>query len=740
MSEKNNQSNEKKNRTAKNGRLSGGRKPAAKSTAKKGEHSRPSEFFIGSRDILAGPEIASPNEAPVGASQKRGATQNRRKTENNRSRELVANAKAAEPSVKNVKKASASAGKAKQEKKIAKAEAPLPTKKSAQAGKGKHPATPGKVIKAEESIVRPAGVDAQPAKATKGKSGSYSELKLIPDAKLRVIPLGGLNEIGKNMTVVEYGEDIIIIDCGIGFPDEDEMPGIDLVIPDVTYLENNREKIRGMVLTHGHEDHIGAIPYILQKLDVPVYGTRLTLGILENKLREHTLPWKADLRCVKAGDTVRLGASFSVEFVHVNHSIADACALAIRCPLGLVVHTGDFKLDLTPIEGEMMDLTRLGELGREGVLLLMCESTNAERPGHTPSEKVVGKSLEFIFTMNPEKRIVISTFSSNVHRVQQIIDVSARHGRKVAVTGRSMINIVSAAVELGYMKVPTGVLIDINDIKRYRPEELTLITTGSQGEPMSALYRMAFGEHSQVSLGLGDLVVLSASAIPGNEKLVGRIINELSKMGVQVINDAAADVHVSGHACQEEIKLVQGLLKPRYLMPVHGEYKHMTANKALGESMGIPSGNIFISDIGKILEIDKKSARFAGVVPAGVVLIDGYGVGDVGNIVLRDRKHLSQDGLIVVVATVDEHSGLLLSGPDIVSRGFVYVRESEEMMEEVRRIAAETINKYLSANRRGNRAGCDWHEIKTKVKDDITRYLYSRTKRKPMILPIIMDV
>ncbi len=726
MNEKNNQPKERKPRGS---RPSFSRKTGH--SARKSEPGKPADFFIGSRDILATPEIESPNEFKAQGGRKRSAAVSRKKSEP--LKPTVADSGAhshASESAKSRKRTAAPAETVSPPKTAAKAAPKATTAK---------PKKPGKVVSAEDSIVRPAGVETVQPKASKGRSGT-DRLTAIPDAKLKVIPLGGLNEIGKNMTVVEYGEDIIIIDCGIGFPDEDEMPGIDLVIPDVTYLENNREKIRGMVLTHGHEDHIGAIPYILQKLDIPIYGTRLTLGIVENKLREHTLPWKADLRCIKAGDTVRLGSAFSVEFVHVNHSIADACALAIRTPLGMVVHTGDFKLDLTPIEGEMMDITRLGELGREGVLLMMCESTNAERPGHTPSEKVVGKSLEYIFTVNPDKRIIISTFSSNVHRVQQIIDVSARHGRKVAVTGRSMINIVSAAVELGYMKVPSGVLIDIGDIKRYRPEELTLITTGSQGEPMSALYRMAFGEHAQVSLGQGDLVVLSASAIPGNEKLVGRIINELSKMSVQVIDDAAADVHVSGHACQEELKLVQGLLKPKYFMPVHGEYKHMTANKALAESMGIPAHNIFISDIGKILEIDKKGARFGGIVPAGVVLIDGYGVGDVGNIVLRDRKHLSQDGLIVVVATVDEHSGLLLSGPDIVSRGFVYVRESEALMEEVRQIAANTLNKYLTAHKRRGGGGSDWHEIKTHVKDDIARFLYSRTKRKPMILPIIMDV
>ena len=609
--------------------------------------------------------------------------------------------------------------------------------KSDAGAKGRGRRGGASIVSAEDSIVVPAATMMESdthGRGTQPHRPDAGVIKHIPGQKLRIIPLGGLNEIGKNMTVVEYGDDIIIIDCGIGFPDEDEMPGIDLVIPDVSYLESNRDRIRGMVLTHGHEDHIGAIPYILQKLDVPIYGTRLALGIIENKLQEHTLPWKADLRCVKAGDVVRLGGAFTVEFVRVNHSIADACALAINTPLGMLVHSGDFKLDLTPIEGEMMDITRLGELGREGVLLLMCESTNAERPGYTPSETKVGKSLEMIFTMHPEKRLVISTFSSNVHRVQQIINTSARHGRKVAVTGRSMINIVSAAVELGYMKVPEGVLIDINDIKRYRPEELTLVTTGSQGEPMSALYRMAFGEHAQVSLGMGDLVVLSASAIPGNEKLVGRIVNELSKMGVSVINDAAVEVHVSGHACQEELKLMQGLTRPRYFMPVHGEFKHMAANRELAISMGVPQQNVFLSDIGKVLEIDERGARWGGTVPSGVVLIDGLGVGDVGNIVLRDRKHLSQDGLIVVVAAVDAASGLRVAGPDIMSRGFVYVRESEELMEEIRRIAVDAIDISL------RRSGRDWYEIKNTVKDDITKFLYGRTKRKPMVLPIIMDV
>ncbi len=556
------------------------------------------------------------------------------------------------------------------------------------------------------------------------------------NGKIKIIPLGGLGEIGKNMTVVEYDNDMIIIDCGIGFPDED-MPGIDLVIPDFTYLEANKERIKGVFLTHGHEDHIGAIPYLLRTLNPPIYGTPLTLGIIRGKLEEHVLPWTPNLKTVKPRDRVRAG-EMEVEFIHVNHSIADACALAIHTPLGTLVHTGDFKLDTTPIEGEMMDVVRLGELGREGVLLLMCESTNAERAGHTPSEKKVGASLEYIFSTHAKKRIIIATFSSNVHRVQQIIDTSARHKRKVAITGRSMINIVNAAMELGYMKVPAGVLVDINDIKRYKPNELTLVTTGSQGEPMSALYRMAFSDHSQVTLDANDVVVLSASAIPGNEKLVGRIINELSRNEVEVLHDAVVEVHVSGHACQEELKLMQALTKPKYFMPVHGENRHLSANRELARYMGMNDRNIFLSEIGKVLEIDANGARWGGTVPAGKVLVDGYGVGDVGNIVLRDRRHLAQDGLIVVVATVDTAGRMLLSGPDIVSRGFVYVRESEELMDEVRQVAYDTVNDVLTHTRR--RDEVDRMLLKKRMKDDLTKFLYTKTKRKPMILPVIMDV
>ena len=551
--------------------------------------------------------------------------------------------------------------------------------------------------------------------------------------KLKIIPLGGLNEIGKNMTAIEYLDDIIIIDCGLGFPDED-MPGIDLVIPDITYLEENEDRIRGMFITHGHEDHIGAIPYALQSINPTIYGTRLTLGIIAKKLDEHVLPRKTKLKCVKAGDTVKAGC-FEVEFIRVNHSVADACCLAIKTPIGTVVHSGDFKLDLTPIEGEIMNITRLGELGNEGVLLLMCESTNAERPGYTPSEKKVGESLEYIFTKNQSKRVVIATFSSNVHRVQQIIDVSAKNKRKVAITGRSMQNIVSIACELGYMHVNDNVLIDISEIKRYMPHELTIISTGSQGEPMSALYRMAFGAHNQISLNSNDIVILSASAIPGNEKLVGRIINELAKNGIEVLHDSSVDVHVSGHACQEELKLMQALTRPKYFMPIHGEYRHLEAHKRLARFMGMKDKDIFIANIGEVLEIDTRNARINGTVPSGKVLVDGYGVGDVGNIVLRDRRHLSQDGLIVIVATVDMDERMLLSGPDIVSRGFVYVRESEELIEEIRELALDTFYDFFDYS-----DSCDRAYLKTKIKDEVSKLIYSRTKRNPMILPVIMNV
>ena len=567
------------------------------------------------------------------------------------------------------------------------------------------------------------------ARKQNGQNGQNGGQKT--GSRVRVMMLGGLNEIGKNLAVIEYENDMIIIDCGLAFPDED-MLGVDLVIPDFTYLEKNASKIRGILITHGHEDHIGGLPYLLKELDVPVYGTRLTLGILESKLAEHRLLGERELVTVEAGTILKLGV-FKCEFIRVNHSIADACMIAVRTPEGTILHTGDFKLDVSPIGGEMMDLTRIGEYGREGILLLMCESTNVEKPGFTPSERKVGASLDMIFMTNTDKRIIIATFSSNVHRVQQIINSSAKFGRKVAVTGRSMLNVVGAAVRLGYMEVPKGVLIDIADINRYPREQITIVTTGSQGEPMSALYRMAFADHSQVELTPNDLVVLSSHAIPGNEKLVGRIINEMYKKGVNVYHDEAV-VHVSGHACQEELKLIHALTKPKFFMPIHGEYHHLMQHKELAEYMGMDPANIFVCDIGQVLELDRDTCRRAGTVPSGRMLVDGYGVGDVGNIVLRDRRHLAQDGLIVVVATVDIDEATIISGPDIISRGFVYVRECEELMDEVREIVRRELSDALESG------VTEWTQMKTGVKDALSKYLYSKTKRKPMILPVIMNV
>lgn len=549
---------------------------------------------------------------------------------------------------------------------------------------------------------------------------------------VKIIPLGGLGEIGRNMTAVEYKDEILVIDCGLGFPDE-SMLGVDLVIPDTAYLEENADKIEGILLTHGHEDHIGALPYVLRLINPPVYGTLLTLGILEGKLVEHGLEKVAKLNQVNSGDIIRLGKHFTAEFIRVNHSIADSCAIAVTCPAGTVVFTGDFKIDLTPIQGEPINLTRFGEIGKKGVLALCCESTNAERPGFTMSERKVGRSLDNIFR-GCTKRIVIATFSSNVHRVQQIIDFSHKYGRKVALTGRSMLNVIAAAQKFGYMDIPEGTLVDINDIKRFKPEELTIITTGSQGEPMSALYRMAFAEHDKVSLSESDLVVISATTIPGNEKLVTKIVNELLKKGVTLLNDAVADVHVSGHACQEELKIIQSLVKPKYFIPIHGEYRHLKANSNLALEMGMDPANIIIPELGMVLEVSESGVRTQDRVQAGKVLIDGLGVGDVGSVVLRDRRHLAQDGLIVVVATIDFDSKEILSGPDIVSRGFVYVKEAEELMEGLRTIALETIEKCFRDD------VDEWNTIKGKIKDALTSYIYGITKRKPMILPVIMEV
>ena len=550
---------------------------------------------------------------------------------------------------------------------------------------------------------------------------------------VRVISLGGLGEIGKNITVFETDRDIVVIDCGVAFPDDD-MLGVDLVIPDFSYLEKNADRVRGVLITHGHDDHIGSIPYLLKTLNVPVYGSRLAIGIIKKKLEEFTLPERPKLHTVEAGDVVRLG-DFCAEFIHVNHSIADSCAILLRTPAGNIFHSGDFKLDVSPIDGKMMDITRIGEIGNEGVTLMLCESTNAERAGFTPSEKRVGNSLDRVFMQNSDKRLVIATFSSNIHRVQQIIDVSVRYGRKVVVMGRSMENILSAAIDLGYMHVPDGTLISVNDIKRYNPEQLTVITTGSQGEPMSGLYRMAFGEHDKVRLVSGDVVVLSSSAIPGNEKLVGKIVNALIKNGVKVVNDTTADfIHVSGHACQEELKLMHALVRPKMFMPIHGESRHLYAHKELAEFMGMNPANIFVSDIGKVLEVDRYGARFNGTVQSGRILVDGSGIGEVGNIVLRDRRLLSQDGLIVVVASVDMHAKILLSGPDIVSRGFIYVREAEDLIEDIRQVALRTIERCFKRN------VDDWMQIKSEVRDDLGRFLFSKTKRRPMILPVIMNI
>ena len=550
--------------------------------------------------------------------------------------------------------------------------------------------------------------------------------------KLKVVMLGGLSEIGKNLAVIEYENEMIVVDCGIGFPD-DEMPGVDLVLPDFTYLKENADKLKGVFITHGHEDHVGGVPYLLKLIDTPVFGTKLSIGIIKNKLREHNLDYTPELVPVEAGDSVKVG-NFTVEFIRVNHSIADSCCLAIRTPAGTVLHSGDFKLDTTPVDGEIMDLNRLSQIGSEGVLLLMCESTNVEHPGYTPSERTVGEALDNIFRHNTDKRLIISTFSSNVHRVQQIINKSALYGRKVAITGRSMLNIVSAAVELGYMTFPENTLIDISEIRKFNPEQLTIISIGAQGEPMSALYRMVFGEHDKVQLGPKDLVIISAHTIPGNEKLVDKIINELYRTGIAVYRDSSQDVHVSGHACREEIKLMHALTRPKYFMPIHGECKHLYEHKVLAMEMGMPPDRIFVSEIGKVLEVSESSAGFNGTVPSGVTLIDGSGIGDVGSIVLRDRKHLSEDGLIVVVAVINDHDMSISAGPDIISRGFVYMKESEELMNDLKSIAFDSLSDSLDAGLR------DFTQIKGRLKDDLSKAIYQRTKRKPMVLPVIMNL
>jgi len=555
--------------------------------------------------------------------------------------------------------------------------------------------------------------------------------KEVRRTPVRIIPLGGLHEIGKNMTVFECSNDMFILDCGLAFPDSD-MPGVDIVIPDFTYIERNRDKLRGIVLTHGHEDHIGGLAYLLKKVNVPIYGTKLTLGLVDGKLKEHGLSGKVDLIVVEPKKTVKMGC-MAVEFIKVNHSIPDAVGMAIHTPAGIIVHTGDFKVDYTPIDGNIIDLARFGELGSRGVLALMADSTNAERPGYTHTERNVGESFDKLFKSAEGKRIIIATFSSNIHRVQQIINCAERFGRKIAVFGRSMINVINTAIELGYLNAPSGIIIDIETMNSYPSEKIVLITTGSQGEPMSALTRMAMNDHKKVSITPFDFIIISATPIPGNEKYVTRVVNQLMKSGAEVVYEAMYEVHVSGHACQEELKLMLALTKPKFFIPVHGEYKHLRKHAELAYQMGIPEDNVILAEIGNVIESDGNKMSVVSQVPAGRVLVDGLGVGDVGSIVLRDRKHLAQDGLIIVVIGIERSSNEIVAGPDIVSRGFVYVRESEELIVEAKHILTDTLNRCSYAELK------EWNTLKGKMRDALSDYIYQKTKRSPMILPIIME-
>lgn len=581
--------------------------------------------------------------------------------------------------------------------------------------------------------------------SVRGKKPAYREKKYFSATKNRKVSkpekakfpvsisfLGGLNEVGKNMTLYGYKNDMFLVDCGLSFPDQD-MPGVDLVIPDFTYVERNADKIKGVVITHGHEDHIGALAYLLKIVNIPVYATRLTIGLIQGKLKEHGILNKANLNIVKPGDRIPMG-EFEVELIHVNHSIPDAVALAIRCEAGTIVHTGDFKIDTNPIDGDMIDIARFAEIGKEGVLCMLSDSTNAERPGYTESESKVGESFEMLFRRAGNRRLIVATFASNIHRVQQIIDVAQSLGRKVALSGRSLENVVSIGAELGYLKVPDGLLVNIDMINRYPADKMVIITTGSQGEPMSALARMAFSDHRKVAVGPNDYVIISATPIPGNEKTVSKVVNELLKLGAEVVYEKMYDVHVSGHACREELKLMISIVKPKYFIPVHGEQKHIMKHAQLAESVGINSKNIVIADNGRVVEMTDKEIKISGTVPAGRVFVDGYGVGDVGSVVLRDRKHLAQDGLIVVVATIDGYNGEILSGPDVVSRGFVYVRESEELIDDAKRLAQTILEDCAYNNVR------EWSVIKTKIRDEVSHLMYERTKRSPMILPVIMEL
>ena len=550
------------------------------------------------------------------------------------------------------------------------------------------------------------------------------------ETTIKIIPLGGLSEIGRNITAIKYKDEILVVDCGLSFP-EDDMLGIDIVIPDISYLIKNKEKVKGIVLTHGHEDHIGALPYVLRKLDVPVYGTRLTLGLVEIKFKEHRLD-TANLHRVTAGQTIKLG-EFNVEFIRTSHSIPDSCAIAIHTELGVIFHTGDFKIDYTPIDGQIIDLHRIAELGQQGVLVMMAESTNVERPGATMSEKSVGETFESIFR-NTKQRIIVATFASNVHRVQQVLNAAYKYDRKVVVSGRSMVNVMSVASELGALDVIDGLIIDVSEMDKYEDHELLILTTGSQGESMAALSRMASSEHKKLDIQNGDLVVFSATPIPGNEKSVTRVINQLFEKGAEVIYESLADVHVSGHACQEELKLMHILAKPKYFIPVHGEYRHLKRHEKLAEGLGMPRENIFIGENGTVFEFGEDYGKICGSIQAGRILVDGLGVGDVGNIVLRDRKHLAEDGLMIIVVTMTKENGTVVAGPDIISRGFVYVRESEDLMEEAREVVREVLDDCEEQNIR------EWSLLKSSIRDRLKDFLFQKTKRRPMILPIIMEV
>ncbi len=569
----------------------------------------------------------------------------------------------------------------------------------------------------------------KPQKQQKAKKGGKSKAEKLP---VRIAFLGGLNEVGKNMTLYEYKDSMFLVDCGLAFPEPDLL-GVDLVLPDFSYVEKNIDKIKGIVVTHGHEDHIGGLAYLLKTVNIPIYSTKLTIGLIEGKLKEHNLLSSAKLNVVKPGDHIKLG-EFNVELIHVNHSIPDAVALAIRCEGGTVVQMGDFKIDTTPIDGEPIDLNRLAQIGTEGVLCLLSDSTNAERPGYTESEKKVGESFDNLFRRAGNRRIIVATFASNIHRVQQIINTAAALGRKVVLSGRSLENVVAVAKELGYIDVPEGIIVSIDMLKRYPEDKMVIITTGSQGEPMSALTRMAFSDHRRVEIGPMDYIIISATPIPGNEKTVGKVVNELMKLGAEVIYEKMYEVHVSGHACQEELKMIMNLVKPKYFIPVHGEQKHLQKHKLLAQAMGISQENIIIADNGTLVEMNEKSIKASGVVPAGKVLVDGSGVGDVGNIVLKDRKNLSQDGIIIIAAAVETGSGYIVSEPEIVTRGFVYVKEAEQLIDEAKAVAYDALENRLS------RAPSDIMAAKTKVRDAVSAFVFERTKRSPMIVPIIMEV